>query len=323
MMPSFSYVRARSLDEAIEALSREGAYLHAGGTDLVGCLRDRVFEASTVVSISRLRELDGIRRTADGGLAIGALATIDAVLRDPAVQSGYPALAMAAGAVASPQLRHQGTLGGNLCQKPRCWYYRGDFPCLRKGGDLCYAVDGENALHCILGGENCYIVHPSDTAPALVALEATAVITGPGGRRSIPIEAFHVSPTEDYMKETVLGPGEILTEIILPAPLEGLKSYYRKVRARQAWDFALAGAAVTVRFREGRAAHCRIVLSGAAPVPYRAKAAEAVVTGRVLDGPTIAEAARAAMADAEPMSGNGYKIPMFIGVIEEALGTLA
>jgi xanthine dehydrogenase YagS FAD-binding subunit len=323
MMPSFSYVRARSLDEAIDLMSTEGARLHAGGTDLVGCLRDRVFDASTVVSISRLKELQGIGKTPEGGLRIGALATIDTVSRHPAVQSGYRALAMAAAAVGSPQLRHQGTLGGNLCQKPRCWYYRGDFPCLRKGGDLCYAVHGENACHCILGGDNCYIVHPSDTAPALAALNASVVIAGPGGRRSVPVEAFHVPPSEDYMKETVLGPGEILTEIILPRPADGLRSAYRKVRARRAWDFALAGVALAVLPRDGRVAECRILLSGAAPVPFRAAAAEAVVTGRVLDGGTIAEAARAAMKNAEPMNGNSYKIPMFHGIIEQALAAIA
>lgn len=319
MMPSFSYVRARSLDEAMDALSNEGARLHAGGTDLLGCLRDGVFDASTVVSISRIDALQGIRTTPEGGLRIGALATIDAVSRHPAVQSGYRALAMAAAAVASPQLRHQGTLGGNLCQKPRCWYYRGDFPCLRKGGDLCYAVDGENAYHCILGGENCYIVHPSDTASALAALGASVVIVGPGGRRRVPVEAFYVPPSEDYTKETVLGPGEILTEILLPPPPDGLRSLYRKVRARRAWDFALAGVALAILPNEGRAAECRIVLSGAAPLPFRAAAAEAVVTGRALDGETIREAARAAMKNAEPMTGNAYKIPMFRGVIEQAL----
>lgn len=323
MMPSFSYIRVNSTGEAVAALSGKETYLHAGGTDLVGCLRDRVFEAATIVSISRITELEGIRRTADGGLAIGALTTLDTVLRNPDVHSGYPALAMAAAAVASPQIRHQGTLGGNLCQKPRCWYYRGDFPCLRKGGDLCYAVDGENAVHCILGGENCYIVHPSDTAPALAALEATAVIAGPRGTRSVPVEEFFVSPADDCTRETVLGDDEILTEILLPPPLAGMRSIYRKVRARRAWDFALAGAAVAVQLREGRVAHCRIVLSGAAPVPYRARAAETTVAGRALDEPTIAEAARASVKDAEPMSGNGYKIPMFIGVVEEALKATA
>lgn len=323
MLPSFSYVRANSLDEAVTALSREGARLHAGGTDLLGCLRDGVIAASTVVSISRIKELQGIQQMAEGGLRIGALVTIDAVSRHPIVRSGYRALAMAAAAVASPQLRHQGTLGGNLCQKPRCAYYRGDFPCLRKGGDLCFAVDGENAHHCILDGDNCYMVHPSDTAPALVALGASVVIAGPKGERTVPVEAFHVAPSEDYLKETVLDTGEILTAVVLPPSPDGLQSAYRKVRARGVWDFALAGAAVAVLLKKGRVAHCRIVLSGAAPVPFRATAAEAALAGKVPDKDTIAEAARAALKNAAPMSGNSYKIPMFRGIIEQELAVMA
>ncbi|MDX9788756.1 MAG: FAD binding domain-containing protein [Desulfobacterales bacterium] len=323
MLPSFSYVRAESLSDAIDALSQEGARLHAGGTDLVGCLRDGVLNATTVVSLSRLTELQDIRQTADGGLRIGALATIDAVSRSSTVQSGYQALAMAAAAVASPQLRHQGTLGGNLCQKPRCGYYRGDFHCLRKGGDLCYAVDGENARHCIIGGDNCYMVHPSDTATALAALEATVVIAGPKGERRVPVEAFYVSPADDYTKETVLATGEILTEILLPPPPKGHKSTYRKVRARGVWDFALAGVALALLIEKGRVAHCRIVLSGAAPVPFRATAAEAVLTGKVLNDDIIAETARAAMKNAAPMSGNRYKIAMFHSIIEQSLAAMA
>ncbi len=143
--------------------------------------------------------------------------------------------------MASPQLRNQGTIGGNLCQKPRCWYYRGEFHCLRKGGDLCYAAGGENLFHCIFGGDMCYIVHPSDTAPALVAFDAKVRIAGPGGDRTVPLESFHVPPGRDIQKETVLEPDEIVTEVLLPPPPPGLKSSYRKVRTRRSWDFALAG----------------------------------------------------------------------------------
>jgi CO/xanthine dehydrogenase FAD-binding subunit len=191
MVPSFSYIRARSLDEAIRYLSLDGARAHAGGTDLLGCLRDRVFDLTTVVSIVGLKELRGIEATPAGGLRIGSLTTIAEVARHPVIESKYRALSMAASEVASPQLRHQGTIGGNLCQKPRCWYYRGEFQCLRKGGDQCYAVEGQNPYHCIFGGENCFIVHPSDTAPALVALQASVVIAGPNGiRGKLPYAAI-------------------------------------------------------------------------------------------------------------------------------------
>ncbi|WP_419657033.1 XdhB: predicted xanthine dehydrogenase YagS FAD-binding subunit [Desulfosarcina variabilis str. Montpellier] len=323
MLPSFAYIRVKSLDQAIEALSVDGARLLAGGTDLIGCLRDGVLEATTIVSISRLAELHGVRRTAEGGLVIGALESIADVARHPIIQSEYQALAMAAETVASPQLRHQGTLGGNLCQKPRCAYYRGEFDCLRKGGDLCYAESGENTRHCIIGGENCYYVHPSDTAPALVALGASVVLVGPKGKRVLPLERFYLSSSEDYTRETVLNGDEILTAIHLPPHAGTLQSTYRKVRIRGAWDFALAGAAIAAQRKNGRVIHSRIVLSGAAPVPFRATASEAVLAGNPLDPDTIVNAAQAAMQNAEPLAQNSYKIPMFKGVIEQCLSAMA
>jgi len=316
-------MRPRSLDEAIDYLSLDGARPHAGGTDLLGCLRDHVFEATTIVSISGLRELGGIEAKADGGLRIGTLATVAEVAGHPLIRSKYPALSMAAGEVASPQLRNQGTIGGNLCQKPRCWYYRGEFHCLRKGGDQCYAVEGENAYHCILGGENCFIVHPSDTAPALVALQASVVIAGPNGRRTVAVEDFHVPPAVDYTRETVLEPDEIVTEILLPPPARGLRSSYRKVRARRAWDFALAGVALAIVFAGDEAADCRVVLSGAAPVPWRCAEAEKIIKGRPLDRDRALKASAAAVKNAEPMEQNEYKIPLFRGLIEQQLTALA
>jgi xanthine dehydrogenase YagS FAD-binding subunit len=323
MIPSFSYIRARSLDEAIHYLSLDGARAHAGGTDLLGCLRDRVLDVTTVVSIAGLKELKGIGATTAGGLRIGSLTTIAEIARNPVIRSKYRALSMAASEVASPQLRHQGTIGGNLCQKPRCWYYRGEFHCLRKGGDQCYAVGGENPYHCILGGENCFIVHPSDTAPALIALRASVTIAGPKGRRTVAVENFHIPPSQDYTRETVLEPAEIVTEIVLPPTAEGLQSSYRKVRARRAWDFALAGVALAMVFSGDRTADCRVVLSGAAPVPWRSAAAEKVVTGKRLNRDRAAKAAQAAVKDAELMEQNAYKIPLFRGLIEQQLLAIA
>jgi xanthine dehydrogenase YagS FAD-binding subunit len=323
MIPSFSYIRARSLNEAIRYLSLQGARTHAGGTDLLGCLRDGVFGATTVVSIAGLSELRGIVTTPEAGLRIGSLTTLAEVARNPIVRSKYRALSMAASEVASPQLRHQGTIGGNLCQKPRCWYYRGEFHCLRKGGDLCYAVEGENLYHCIFGGKNCFIVHPSDTAPALVALQASVAIAGPNGRRTVAVENFHMPPAVDYTSETVLEPAEIVTEIMLPPPPEGLRSSYRKVRARRAWDFALAGVALAIVFSGDRTADSRMVLSGAAPVPWRCAEAENVIRGRRLDRDRAKKAAEAAVQNAEPMGQNEYKIPLFRGLIEQQLTAIA
>jgi xanthine dehydrogenase YagS FAD-binding subunit len=323
MVPSFSYIRPDSLAEAIAYLALEGARVHAGGTDLLGCLRDRVYGVNTVVSIAGIKELKGIAVTPAGGLRIGSLTTIAEVTRHPVIRSKYPALSMAAAEVASPQLRNQGTIGGNLCQKPRCWYYRGEFNCLRKGGDRCYAVEGENAYHCIFGGDNCFIVHPSDTAPALVALQASVVIAGPNGRRTVAVENFHMPPAVDYRSETVLEPAEIITEIVLPPPAEGLRSSYRKVRARRAWDFALAGVALAIVFSGGQAVDSRLVLSGAAPVPWRCTGAEEVLKGRRLDQERAAMAAAAAVKNAEPMEQNEYKIALFRGLIEQQLIAIA
>ena len=323
MVPSFSYIRPDSLAEAIAYLALEGARVHAGGTDLLGCLRDRVFSVSTVVSIAGIKELKGIEATPAGGLRIGSLTTIAEVARHPVIRSKYPALSMAAAEVASPQLRNQGTIGGNLCQKPRCWYYRGEFNCLRKGGDRCYAVEGQNAYHCIFGGDNCFIVHPSDTAPALVALQASVVIAGPNGRRTVAVENFHVPPAMDYRSETVLESAEIITEIVLPPPAESLRSSYRKVRARRAWDFALAGVALAIVFGGEQAVDSRLVLSGAAPVPWRCTGAEEILKGRRLNQERAAMAAAAAVQNAEPMEQNEYKIALFRGLIEQQLLAIA
>ena len=323
MLPPFAYVRPRSLDEAVDQLADNGARLHAGGTDLLGCLRDGVFGADTLVSLSDIEGLRGVRTEDDGTLVIGALTTVGALAADADIRRRYPVLAEAAAEVASPQLRHQGTLGGNLCQKPRCWYYRGEFPCLRKGGKKCFAVQGQNQFHCILGGSACYIVHPSDTAPALIALGADLQVTGPRGDRSLPVAELHVPPNEDPRRETFLEAGEIITAIKLPKPPAGLKSSYRKVRARQSWDFAVAGVALALVMDAGNIRHGRIVLSGAAPIPWRSEQAEKVLQGRPLNADTAAEAATAAMADARPLEHNQYKIALFKGLIEEELMNLA
>ena len=323
-MPNFAYTRPGSLKEAIQQLSSGGARIHAGGTDLLGCLRDGVFSAKRVVSLAQVPHLQEIRPTKEGGVQIGALATVTGVADSKAVKERYSALAKAASEVASPQLRNQGTLGGNLCQKPRCWYYRGEFYCLRKGGDRCFAARGENAYHCIFGsGGICYIVHPSDIAPVLVAFEAKVRVAGPKGARWVPVEKLHVLPGEDPQKETVLKSNEILTEILLPPPAAGTRSSYRKIRARQSWDFALAGVALALQVKEGRVEKARVVLSGAAPVPWRSGEAERILTGKRLDADTAAQAAEAAVKNAEPLEQNGYKIPLFRGVIEEELTAIA
>ena len=323
MLNRFSYVRPKSLEEAIKHLFSDGALVHAGGTDLLGCLRDHVFDVKKLVSLGSMKTLRGIRKGSRGGLRIGALTTITEVAAHPEIRKNYAALAQAASVVASPQLRNQGTLGGNICQKPRCWYYRGDFHCLRKGGEECFAVGGENAFHCIFGGESCYIVHPSDTAPALAALGARVHIRGPKGSRSLLLEDFHVLPEQDYARETVLEQGEVVTEMELPPPAEGLRSSYRKVRARRSWDFALAGVALAVVFRKEQVLKASVFLSGVAPIPWRSREVEQAITGKRLDTETIKKAGEEAVQKAKPMEQNAYKIPILRSIIEEQLQAIA
>jgi len=323
-MPNFAYVRAKSLKEAIQHLSSDGAKIHAGGTDLLGCLRDDIFGVKKIVSLSPLNDLRGIRVTKDGGLRIGALTTITEVADHKMIRERYPALTKAASEAGSPQLRNQGTMGGNICQKPRCWYYRGDFYCLRKGGDRCYAYQGENHYHAIFGsGGICYIVHPSDMAPVLMAYESLLRVVGPKGSKLVPFHKFYVLPNEDVRRETVLKGNEIVTEILLPPPVQGLRSSYRKVRVRRSWDFALAGVALAIQLNGNRVERARVVLSGAAPIPWRSKEVEEAITGKRLDADTVAHAAEAAVKKAETLEHNTYKVPLFRGIIEEELLAMA
>jgi xanthine dehydrogenase YagS FAD-binding subunit len=282
-----------------------------------------VLEATTVVSLSHLDELRGITPTSDGGLRIGALTPIADLAAAPVIKEKYRAISDAAAVVASPQLRNQGTLGGNLCQKPRCWYYRGEIHCLRKGGDTCFAYEGESEIHALFGGDRCYVVHPSDTAPALVALGATAKVVGPGGSRLVPLKDLHVPAAVDPQRETVLERGEILTSVVLPPPAEGQRSSYRKVRTRAAWDFALAAVALSLNIKDGVVQDAHVVLGGVAATPWIATAAEDLLEKSRLDGQTIARAADAVLAGAAPLAKNGYKIPLLRGLVVSQLEALA
>jgi xanthine dehydrogenase YagS FAD-binding subunit len=275
------------------------------------------------VSINGIKDLTGIRPRPGGGLRIGALTTLTELAESRQILDSYPVLAQAAAAVGSPQLRNQGTLGGNLCQRPRCWYFRGDFHCLRKGGDQCFASAGQNQLHCIFGGYECFMVHPSDTAPALVALDAKVTVTGRRGTRQMPLASFFVLPKTSLVKENVLEPGDVLTEVLLDAPQPGTRSMYRKVRERASFDFALAGAAIVLSMAEGKVRTARVVLSGVAPAPWRSPEAEQSLVGKPLDAATAEAAATAAVKPSVPLAENAYKVPLVRGILEETLLALA
>lgn len=319
MLPQFKYARPASLKEALGTLDGGGAVVHAGGTDLIGCLREEVFAADRVVSLSALPELRGIESTSNGGLRIGAMTTLAEIADNGLIHERYAALADSAAVVGSPQLRNQGTVGGNLCQKPRCWYYRGDFNCLRKGGEMCFAYEGENQYHCVFGGESCFIVHPSDTAPALIALGAVVRIGGGGSSRSLLVEQLHTPPSKDPMRELELASGEVVTDVILPAPKSNSRSSYRKVRARASWDFALASVALNLRFDGATVVEANVVLGGVAPVPWRARLCETALTGSELSDLTIENAARASVHGAEPLAHNAYKVDLVEGLVTDQL----
>jgi xanthine dehydrogenase YagS FAD-binding subunit len=323
MMKNFAYVRAGSVAAAIKALSTKGAILHAGGTDVLGCMRDEAVSAERVVSVGGLKELKGISARPDGGLKIGALTTIAEVAANASIAAKYAVLAQAAAEVASPQLRNQGTIGGNICQRPRCWYFRGDFHCARKGGDICYAVEGENQYHAIFGGGPCFFVHPSDTAAALAALQAQLMIAGPAGSKAVKIEDFFVGPDKSIQKENILAPNEIVTEIDLP-PISGrVRSSYRKIRARRAWDFALASVGLVLQFENENVSRARIVLGGVGPYPWRAVAAEKLLIGKKIDGALAAAAGHAAIDGASPLRDNEYKVQIVQGAVEESILAMA
>ncbi len=320
-MSPFQYTEAQSLDEAVALLSQPGAAPMGGGTDLLPQVKDGVVPAEQLVSVAAIPGMSAIAETA-GGLTIGAAATIADVAAHTVVRRRYAALAEAAGGLATPQIRNEGTIGGNLNQRPRCWYYRSPLiPCLKKGGDRCYALAGNTRLLCVTGGDRCYIVHPSDTAVALSALDARLETAGPKGGRELAVGEFFAGPGQDVLRENVLEPGELITRIVLPANAPG-RSVYLKVRERESGDFALVSVAAALSLDNGIIRQARIVLGGVAPIPYRATEVEDCLTGRLASGLDPAEAAALALPNATPLPQNGYKLPMARNTIRRALAFL-
>jgi xanthine dehydrogenase YagS FAD-binding subunit len=322
MLSNFEYKKAQSLPQGVRELQDGHAKVLAGGTEILGAMRDGVTHAQKLVSISTIKGLNGISATSDGGLRIGALTALTEIATPAAITPRYRALAQGAASAASPQLRNQGTLGGNLCQRPRCWYLRSGFHCLRAGGDECFAVDGENEYHAIFGGDRCFIVHPSDTAPALMALDARLRIVSPEGSRLLPISDFFLLPDESLTRENRLSPADVIAESLLPTPKRNLRSSYRKVRARGSWDFALAGVALAIEMQENVVTSARVILSGVAPIPWRCKTVEQMLLHRRLSPAVAKEAAVAATLGASPLSMNDYKVDLVKGIVEEELLSL-
>lgn len=320
-MNRFEWVNVSSVDQAVAELAG-GAVVKAGGIDLMDLLKEHLIEPRRLVNLRTIRGLDQV---SDGeqGLRIGPLVTLGRLADDPAVRRRYRALADAAGHAATPQIRNAATLGGNLLQRPRCWYFRSeDFVCKKKGGDRCFAVapTGENAYHAIFGNQVCAAVHPSATATALMALGARLRVQGERGSREVALETFFVAPETDVRREHSLSPdGELIVEIIVPPPARGGSSAYIKQGQKESYDWPLAEVAVALEQEAGTCRRASVVLGAAAPVPYRARAAEKLLTGRRIDENTARDAARAALEGATPLSQNGYKVQIFQTIVRRTI----
>ena len=318
-MKAFAYVKAAGEKQAVAALAAPGgkALPLAGGMDLIGLMKDYVAQPDRLVSV---KELDAsITKSPNGGLRIGSAVTVADLAANADARRLYPALTDAAAEVGTPQIRNAGTVGGNLNQRPRCWYFRNEeFNCLKKGGSRCFAVDGENKYHAIFGEGPCHIVHPSSLAVPAIALDARFRIVGPGGEREVAAAEYYQMPDKNLQGETILGPSDLLTHVILPPPGQTRNATY-EVRFKQShdWPLAMASVALSVQGQNVRAA--RIVMGSVAPVPWRSSAAETVLVGKRLTEQAAMEAADAAVAAAKPMSQNAYKVQIARTAVKRAI----
>jgi xanthine dehydrogenase YagS FAD-binding subunit len=322
IMPAFDLLQPANTDDALSLLNRHGnqAWVLAGGLDSFDWLKDRIKRPGVVVDLSQIKELTGIREV-NGGLEIGAMTTLTEVVRHPVVRQKYSILSTGAEAAASPQIRNQGTIGGNVSQDARCWYYRGGWKCYRAGGNICYAdtPSAINREHAILGADRCVAVNPSDSAPALIVLDAQMVIRNSKGERVVNAEDYFIGPGTDITRMTVLRPGDLLTAIRIPATWAGATFYFEKVRDRQVWDFPLVNIASAAVFSGGMIERIRIAVNGVAAHPLRLKQVEDAITGKPRDEATADMAGKLAIEGARPLRYNGYKVPLMRNLVKRAI----
>jgi xanthine dehydrogenase YagS FAD-binding subunit len=326
-MKAFTNANPRDLAHAVTIIKQarqdgRSVAIAGGGSDLLGMMKERLVTPDTLISLKAIKGLDQAKAAAGGGMTIGGLMTLDALAHTAAVRDRYAVLAEAAESVATPQIRNVATLAGNLCQRPWCWYYRNGFACLKNGGTTCYSISGENQFHAIFGGGPSYIVHPSDTAPALVALDASFRIVGPSGERRVPAAEFFTLPTVNSARENVLTDGEMLAEIVLPSRPASVRSTYHKILDREAWTHAVVSAAVVMEMDKDVCRRARIVLGGVAPIPWRLPDVEAMLTGQRVTPELAAKAGEAAGRGARPLAKNGYKVPMVRAMVARTLAGL-
>ena len=322
VMPRFELFQPGSIADAQKLLEEHGpdAWILAGGLDSFDWLKDRLRQPKAVIDLSGVAELKGVRTTRDG-IEIGATTTLTEVASHPLVQEKYTVLAHAAEAVASPQIRNQATIGGNVSQDARCWYYRAGWPCYRAGGDVCYAdtPDGRNREHAILHADRCVAVNPSDTAPALIALDATFVMRTARGERAVTAEDYFIGPDIDITRLHILRPGELLTAIRIPAAWADAQFYFEKIRDRQVWDFPLLNVASAMTLSRDRIERIRIAVNAVAARPLRLTAVERAVTGKPRNAMTGEMAGELAVRGAVPLQFNGYKIPLMRNLVRRAV----
>ena len=315
-MNRFVWVNASSVDEALASVT-DGSAFKAGGVDLLDLMKDGIVRPSRLVNIRQISGLDQIRED-DKSLRIGPLVTLTQIEEHPGVEKKYTALSEAASRIATPQIRNMATVGGNLVQRPRCWYFRSeDFHCRKKGGTHCFAQDGENDYHAIFDNRVCAIIHPSGMAVPLVALNARLEITAKEGTRELGLEEFFTSPDRDVRRENILKPGELITAILVPS--EEARTAYYKQGEKESFDWPIADVAVALTMQGARCSQARVVLGGAAPYPYRAQAAEAKLNNSEITEASARSAAEAAMANATPLEKNAYKIPIFEAIIRRTI----
>lgn len=322
MMPHFDLYQPDTLDAALELAAGLGeqGWLVGGGQDSFDWLKNRVKRTTAVIDLSGITALKGVRE-AGGGIEIGALTSLSEVENDPLVRARYGLLAAAAGRVASPQIRNAGTLGGNISQDTRCWYYRSGVDCYRAGGNMCYAdtPEGQNREHAIFNASRCVAVTPSDTANALVALEASIAIAQRGGERVVSAERFFVGPDVNIRRMTQLVPGEIITAIRLPPKWSGAQFHFEKVADRAAWDFALLSIAAAFKVEGGMIREARLVAGAAACVPHRLAAVEQALVGSSRDAATADRVSRLAADGARPLHYNQFKLPLLENLVRRAV----
>ena len=316
-MKSFEWVQAHNIDDAIAQLA-PGVVVKAGGVDLIDRLKEGLDAPARVVNLRGVAGLDAI--TAPNELVLGPLATLAELEANADVRKRWPALATACAHAATPQIRNMATIGGNLAQRPRCWYFRSaDFHCRKKGGTVCYAQEGENQLHAIVENRTCAIVHPSSIATALVAYGASVKLRGKKGERTLPLEQFFTLPDKDVTRENVLGPDELIVEVRLPATAAATRAAYHKQVEQESFDWPLADVAVVLEMSGRSCKKASVVLGAAAPVPWRARSSEAILGGRVVDEHAAEAAANAAMQGTTPLAKNGYKLPIFRAIVRRTI----